>query len=636
DNQERAQALDTCIRTWQPVRLCGTVHFKRNMPRVIETTYAPFGEDARGVRCVVMVSRDVTEREESRAALVASAEYLRRTLGATGDAIFATDSDDPDLPVRFANEQMLAMWGITLAEGAELTARTITAHATPLFIDAQIELDRIRQVVESRQPDEARLQLRDGRTLLRRCIPAQVAGRTLRVWSFRDITAEVQAMQAVQHAESEQRALLEAFPGYIGRLDADLNYTYVNQGLASIMGSTVEQLVGRPAMEVLGPERLAQIRPLARRALAGETVTYEQLHRVPSSDARFHSQVTLAPGRDPRTGAPSIYGFAIDITARKQAEAALMAARDEAERANQAKSNFLSQMSHELRTPLNAILGFGQLLDSDPARPLTPHQQSWVGEILRGAQHLLNLINEILDLGRIEAGELTLTTSAVPLQSLAEECLALVRPLALARQIDLLPSADALAGCTVQADRTRLKQVLLNLLGNAIKYNRQGGQVRLLAQQDRQGVWVGVCDVGCICVRCGRRRDRVCGLRVSGRRREGDGGGWQHGGRERHRRRGVCGGRQRRDWRRVCVGGCGVWAVRVGHRRVCECGERQWRRGDRVCGREVRRGLGSQRRCGCVHGWRDVRGWRQRVHLCVDWRQCAGRVGQCEAGERRW
>jgi PAS domain S-box-containing protein len=496
DNLERALALETCIRTWQPVQLRGIVHFKRNTPRVIETTYAPFGADAAGVRCVVMVSRDVTEREESRAALEASAEYLRRTLGATGDAIFATDSDDHDLPVRFANEQMLAMWGIVLGPGQDLTSRMVTEHATPLFVDAEQELARIRQVVDSRQPDESRLQLRDGRTLLRRCIPASVAGRTLRVWSFRDITAEVQAMQALQRAEAEQRALLEAFPGYIGRLDTDLNYTYANRGLATIMGCTVQQLVGRSLLEVLGPERLAQVRPLARRALGGETVTYEQLHRVPHLGTQLHSQVTLAPGRDPRTGEPSIYGFAVDISALKQAEAALIAARDEAERANQAKSQFLSQMSHELRTPLNAILGFGQLIESDPAHPLALHQQSWVGEILRGAQHLLNLINEILDLGRIEAGGLALSPEPVPLQALADECLALVRPLALASEVELPAAADALAACAVQADRTRLKQVLLNLLGNAIKYNRQGGRVQLLARRDAREWWVGVRDSG--------------------------------------------------------------------------------------------------------------------------------------------
>ena len=202
------------------------------------------------------------------------------------------------------------------------------------------------------------------------------------------------------------------------------------------------------------------------------------------------------PGRNARTGAPVVYAFAVDITPRKRAELALIAARDEAERANKAKSQFLSHMSHELRTPMNAILGFGQLLESDVQHPLTPQQQGWLGEILHGARHLLDLINEVLDFGRIESGRLELKPEPLLLSELVAESLALVRPLAQPRQVKLMHSTGPLDQAWVMADRTRIKQILLNLLGNGIKYNRLGGQLQLACRLEATEVWVGVQDTG--------------------------------------------------------------------------------------------------------------------------------------------
>ena len=139
--------------------------------------------------------------------------------------------------------------------------------------------------------------------------------------------------------------------------------------------------------------------------------------------------------------------------------------------ANAAKSEFLSRMSHELRTPLNAVLGFGQLLEMDE---LTAEQRDGVVQILKAGKHLLELINEVLDLARIESGRLSLSPEPTAVRDLIDEAVGLIGPLADAAQIDLhLEVEDA----TVRADRQRLKQVLLNLLSNAVKYNRAGGAV---------------------------------------------------------------------------------------------------------------------------------------------------------------
>lgn len=187
-------------------------------------------------------------------------------------------------------------------------------------------------------------------------------------------------------------------------------------------------------------------------------------------------------------------GVGEDATARKQAEAALLQARDEAEAANAAKSLFLSRMSHELRTPLNAILGFGQLLDLDKASLSESHADN-VKEILLAGEHLLALVNEVLDLSRIESGRFDLRFETVTLEPLIHACVNQLRPLAAERGITL--SAPAALATQVEADTTRLKQILLNLLSNAIKYNHPGGSVRIAALPCGEHVRIDVSDTGC-------------------------------------------------------------------------------------------------------------------------------------------
>ncbi len=185
-----------------------------------------------------------------------------------------------------------------------------------------------------------------------------------------------------------------------------------------------------------------------------------------------------------------------DITERVRGERALVAAKEEAERANAAKSLFLSRMSHELRTPLNAILGFGQLLQTDSDHPLSPLQQQRLQELLRGGRHLLALINEVLDLSRIEAGAIEITLAPVALAPLVAECLSLVLPMASARGVRLASAVDGARGAAVQADAVRLRQVLLNLLANAIKYGGDAGLVSVAATVENGHVRLAVSDQG--------------------------------------------------------------------------------------------------------------------------------------------
>ncbi|TVZ40013.1 PAS domain S-box-containing protein [Alteromonadaceae bacterium 2753L.S.0a.02] len=179
--------------------------------------------------------------------------------------------------------------------------------------------------------------------------------------------------------------------------------------------------------------------------------------------------------------AVKISGSNMDITELKNTQLAVVQAKVAAEKANQAKSEFLSSMSHELRTPLNAILGYVQLFDYDTN--LTPEQCENLSEVRKAGSHLLNLINEILDLAKIEAGRLTLSLEPVYPQRVLDDCLKLVEPLGLERTIEIKRVENGLGDTAIFADNTRLKQALINLLSNAVKYNQERGKVEISLQK---------------------------------------------------------------------------------------------------------------------------------------------------------
>ena len=170
-----------------------------------------------------------------------------------------------------------------------------------------------------------------------------------------------------------------------------------------------------------------------------------------------------------------MFAAARDVTERKRLDQVLQEKNVELERATLAKSDFLSSMSHELRSPLNAILGFAQLMAIDAAT-VTPAQKASIDQILHAGWYLLELINGILDLAQIESGKLSLSLERVSLPEVMVECQAMIEPQCQARDIHMTFCQFELP-CFVHADRTRLKQVVINLLSNALKYNRPGGSV---------------------------------------------------------------------------------------------------------------------------------------------------------------
>ena len=325
----------------------------------------------------------------------------------------------------------------------------------------------------------------------------------------RKLAAERLAEQqtALAHSEAalrQQTKLLQSILDSMGDgvLVADENGKMVllNPAAEAMIGSdalrashkdwSARQGIYHPETETLySPADL----PLAR-AVRGESADGIELHICnPRRSSDLFVSVNVRPLKDDEGRGRGGVAVVRDITATKRSQELLQHAKEEAERANRAKSEFLSRMSHELRTPLNSILGFAQVLEM---ASLPQDEASSVEQILKGGRHLLNLINEVLDVARIEAGRLSLSLEPVHLEEVIQEALDLVRPLAQQRKITISRLVAAGADC-VKADRQRVRQVLLNLFANGVKYNVEGGKLAVsLEVRENGSIRTSVADSG--------------------------------------------------------------------------------------------------------------------------------------------
>ncbi len=240
---------------------------------------------------------------------------------------------------------------------------------------------------------------------------------------------------------------------------------------------------------------------------AQQTGRHDVVHRIVRPDGSIRHVHELARAECDSAGKiVRLTGTVQDITARIEIEHALIKAREHAEQASLAKSQFLSSMSHELRTPMNAIIGFSQLLKINPKYPLNDFQEDSVDEILSASQHLLSLINDVLDLAKIEEGNIELDIEDVVMSEVIFDCLQIITPMTQMRGIEITftkngktVSIDGLPSFTntVRADRARLRQALLNLLSNAIKYNSDNGKISISCQYtDNNQTRISITDTG--------------------------------------------------------------------------------------------------------------------------------------------
>ena len=300
--------------------------------------------------------------------------------------------------------------------------------------------------------------------------------------------------RALELLHQKQALHLKNTPLAIIEFDIDLNVTEWNTAAENIFGYAHDEAINENIMRlILFRENSEETEQLWDRLLNHEAVAGSVIENKTKAGDPIFCEWFVTPLTDENNNIVGMASMALDISEKKQNELAIIKARDEAEKANQAKSDFLSSMSHELRTPLNAILGFTQLLTYEKA--LTDKQQSHVKEINSAGNLLLELVNQILDLARIEKGHLQLSMEKISLTDCFKECSAMIRPLAEKNELKLEINLETQG--YVIADYTRLKQVMLNLLSNAIKYNVKRGSVSLKVQQKEKGmVRINIIDTG--------------------------------------------------------------------------------------------------------------------------------------------
>ena len=441
-------------------------------------------------RAFVGVALDVTEQVEHRRQAADSAKRLEMAAAAAGLGIFSRDTVTEEGQW---NEPMFALYGRSPALGAPSQREWVEELVHP---DDRAAMRRARaSIVEASDgvvEHEYRIVRPDGETrwLVNRARREHWNGRAMIFGVTMDITERRRAEKALRAAD--ERAALATRSAGIGtwEVDVELDTERWDEQMFLLRGLA-------PAERPLSPaERLALVHPddqaglldSRRGAIAtAERTGYEFRVRRPDGSTRWLASRSI-PVRDERGRIVRRVGVNWDITESKDAD---VARQDKAlaERASEAKSQFLSRMSHELRTPLNAVLGFTQLLELEADTALDTAvarstRRDQVAHIRNAGEHLLSLINDMLDLSNLDTGNVRLETQAVPLAGLVAEALPLVQALAERHGVSL--RVGPVEG-SAHADRMRLRQVLLNLLTNAIKYNRTGGEVHIDAHAADDG-----------------------------------------------------------------------------------------------------------------------------------------------------
>ena len=379
--------------------------------------------------------------------------------------------------------------GVTFEEVVRTVAKAgeydLVSDDVDAFVEERLARHRDPQTVASHQVSSGRwIQVTERRT---------ADGGTVLLGT--DVTERIQAEEELRDGERRFRVLMEHAPEAVMLFDAETGRLVdVNENACRMYGHTREKLLtmgpvdisppfqpdGRPSEEAAGN--------LIQSALEGGTPVFEWTH-CDAFGKSIPCEVRLVAFR--HAGRQLVRGSVSDISARKRAEAELLAAKEQAEYADRAKSEFLANMSHELRPPLNAIIGFAQMVTRQVFGPVeNPRYAEYTDNILQSGEHLLALINDVLDISKIEAGRADLDEGQVDIPELIDDCLRLIKVRLTASGLSIRSEVDrSLPRC--RADARMLKQMLLNLLSNAVKFTDVGGLVTVSAAWGQDG-WLAI------------------------------------------------------------------------------------------------------------------------------------------------
>jgi len=335
-----------------------------------------------------------------------------------------------------------------------------------------------QDVTQDRFVDELRLEHRDGtyrRVVSRGRIVRDEKGETIRVvGAIGDMTERLESAAQLAASEKRLRDILNSLFGFVALFTLDCRLIECNRPPLETAGLKLEEMLGAVFWETPGwsrhPIEQAKVRDMMMRAAGGELVRFESTLQSPNRRPMV-VDMTFGPLRDQHGTVCNIIGHSVDITARKQAEAESLQAKEAAESANRAKSEFLANMSHEIRTPMNGIIGLTEvLLDTS----LDAEQREYLTLVQGSAESLLVIINDILDVSKIEAGKLSLERREFDLRAVVLDMLKGLRVTAGAKGLTLACDVDPDVPALLRGDPGRLRQILVNLVGNAIKFTDRG------------------------------------------------------------------------------------------------------------------------------------------------------------------
>jgi PAS domain S-box-containing protein len=465
-----------------------------NVPdgRFLNITGAPLRGVDGALQGGVVVFHDITERKRAEETLRQSEQRYHLLFDSNPHPVWVYDLKT--LAILDVNQSAVRNYGYSREEFLSLTIKNIRP---PEDIPALLE-SAAKAPPETEIAGVWRHRTKDG-TLIDVEItshPLVYNGKDARLVVATDITTRKKAEEALRQSEERIRLLVSEVTDYaILMLDPNGHIVSWNAGAERIKGYQAQEIIGQHFSRFYPTDDVASGKPAYELEIASAQGRFEEEGwRVRKDGSRFWANVVITALRDPIGRLRGFGKVTRDITERKRAQELLLRAKEEAERGSKFKDQFLSTMSHELRTPLNAVLGFSDLLADERYGPLNDRQQRYVSHIHTGGKHLLKLISDILDLSKIEAGRMELTREDVTVASAFTEVISALYPLAEKKSQALLQEVDA--NLHVDADSMRFKQVLTNLVGNAIKFTQEGGRIQLAARQVDNQVRVEVRDNG--------------------------------------------------------------------------------------------------------------------------------------------